>query len=168
MLAVTCPDVTPAHSPLSYPDPILARSALDDTHTVATLPVSPTRDRLLSDVVPVLATTTVTLAAPVVGPFRPTRLLAARDTPPKLKLSVDVSRRLPDVAATHTPDSYPPDTLPRNADDETHTDAAAPVRPTRARSVLAAEDDDDASRVTLVPPVVAAFRTTTLLRPTAR
>jgi hypothetical protein len=140
----------------------LARTALDDTHTVATLLLSPTRDRLLSVVVPADDTTTVRLVAPVVGAFRTTALLSASDTPPKLRLIVDVSLRMLDVATADTPDSYPPDTLPRTADDDAHTDAVAPVSPVRTRTVPTAADDD-ASSVTLVDPVVAVFLAIALL-----
>ena len=76
-----CPHVAATLSPVSDPSPALPRTALDDTHTVPTCALPPTRARPLTSTAPTDDTHTVALTHPVVGAFVLTTLLNTTDTP---------------------------------------------------------------------------------------
>ncbi len=75
--------VTTTARPPSLPGRALARTVLDDVHTVLAPALPPTRDRALRSTHPADAAeiNTVTLLDPVVGPLQPMQLRAASDPP---------------------------------------------------------------------------------------
>lgn len=140
-------------------------TALDDTHSVETIPLSPTREHGLTFVALMLDTSTVMLLDPVAALFRLTTLLTESDTPPKLNPLDTVAVWTPSVVITDTPDSDPPHALARTDDADAHSVDSAPLSPKRTRLVSAIVVDA-ASSVTLLDPVVAAFLATELLTAT--
>ena len=80
----TPPEVAAKLTPVSHPSPLLHPMLLDDTHTLPTLELPPTRTPTLRFTAPTDDTAIVMLVEPVVAPFVLTTLLNTNDAPSKL------------------------------------------------------------------------------------
>jgi hypothetical protein len=146
------------------PSLVLHCTALDDTHRDASLPLLPRRAATLVAAPATCAPSSVTLTAPVAGPFTPTAPLATTMAWEKAALS-DPTTTAAEITVL-SPEALPAAPLPTTALDDTHIVVAPPLWPMRAPTLEPEPSTLDPSTVTLAAPVVGPLLPATLVADT--